>query len=565
MEEKIQNFKNRFRERMGNHFEESINSDDYQSEQNEEKLSLRKKKIFDILLSKRKENLEKQIKDSHEININELNCDDIIKKDVNEYIKTIYDVKKWFKYLFSSNKNDVYVALFLLRRYVELQLNDLDFEKRMLSRNDTELIQKLCEYLLNDDLKIAYNSCAILSNLTSFPKNIEKRIYSEKNIQNILKFYYLVINNISSYSEKTLILILNVAYDKDMKIYLIKHNFMESFFNFVNDIINNKIKFINDKSELETIYICVRIIQQLIALQYIDNNYMKYFTPFINNLKIISAKYYLNIDIIAFSEEECKCLISIWNTFIINDDESKININEIVKDSFTKILIGLYKRIKDVEWKINIIRLFCAISYVEAFDIILFNDGLVTLLNEQIEKYQYSNVALLRYLIFCASNFATGNIFINKAMYDLGIINRIMDITIFYIDDKIDSEILYLLKYCLQTLIHFINGCDQDCKKKLITYKNYLIVKILSKALRLELKEFVKSQMIESMIININELCIASEEFEENQEKEFDMALISNSIIDILSNLYNKSFNEQFDKEIIIDVINFIKDKEKSI
>ena len=46
MEEKIQNFKNRFRERMGNHFEESINSDDYQSEQNEEKLSLRKKKNF---------------------------------------------------------------------------------------------------------------------------------------------------------------------------------------------------------------------------------------------------------------------------------------------------------------------------------------------------------------------------------------------------------------------------------------------------------------------------------------------------------------------------------------
>ena len=41
--------------------------------------------------------------------------------------------------------------------------------------------------------------------------------------------------------------------------------------------------------------------------------------------------------------------------------------------------------------------------------------------------------------------------------------------------------------------------------------------------------------------------------------------MIEKAIIDILSNLYNKSFNEQFDKEIIIDVINFIKDKEKSI
>ena len=51
--------------------------------------------------------------------------DENIKKDIDNYLKNNYEIKKWFKYIFSSNKNEVYVALFLLNRYIELQIIEL--------------------------------------------------------------------------------------------------------------------------------------------------------------------------------------------------------------------------------------------------------------------------------------------------------------------------------------------------------------------------------------------------------------------------------------------------------
>ena len=87
---------------------------------------------------------------------------------------------------------------------------------------------------------------------------------------------------------------------------------------------------------------------------------------------------------------------------------------------------------------------------------------------------------------------------------ELGLINHIMEITIFYIDDKLDLELIYLLKYCLICLNNCISGSDQDCKKQIIDYKNCIIIKILSKALKLELKDFIKDKLPEKMIISIN-------------------------------------------------------------
>ena len=261
MEEKS---KNKIQEKMNDYFDESINSNNYRSEQTKERLNMRKNKIFNLLFSKRKEGIEGFVNGPNEIDINEINCNESIKKDVTTYLKTEYDIKKWFKYIFSSNKNEIYLALFLLRRYIELQVIELKDNKRMLSRNDTELIQKLCDNLLKDDLKISYNSCACLSNLTFFPEYIEKRIYSEKNLEKILKFFDIITKNISSYTYKSLFLFLNIATNEDVKIYLIKHNFLDFLYNFMKNIINGQIKFVNDISELETIKTCIKILYQLI-------------------------------------------------------------------------------------------------------------------------------------------------------------------------------------------------------------------------------------------------------------------------------------------------------------
>ena len=563
MEEKS---KTKIQEKMNDYFDESINSNNYRSEQTKERLNMRKNKIFNLLFSKRKEGIEGFVNGPNEIDINEINCNENIKKDVNNYLKTEYDIKKWFKYIFSSNKNEIYLALFLLRRYIELQVIELKDNKRMLSRNDTELIQKLCDNLLKDDLKISYNSCACLSNLTFFPEYIEKRIYSEKNLEKILKFFDIITKNISSYTYKSLFLFLNIATNEDVKIYLIKHNFLDFLYNFMKNIINGQIKFVNDISELETIKTCIKILYQLILVcEYIDNDYMNNFVQFIPFLKIMTNKYFVNIDNIAFDEEECIYVISLWKIYTKLNDDKNIIINEIIKDNFIQVLIQFYKKFKNINQKLLFTEIFIYFSTVDICEKILINDGMLDLLKEEIEKYQYSNVNLLKNLIYCCSNLTLGNIGENKTLIKLGIIYKIMDITIFYIDDKLDDEIIELLKYCLMSLIQNINGIDRETKKQIIVYKNNLIIKILCKALKLDLEQFSKNKINPQIIILVNDLSILSEELDKEAEKEYDITCISNSLIEILNNILNKPNLEPVIVNTISDILALLKDKEENI
>ena len=560
--------KNKIQEKMEIYFDESINSDNYKAEQTRERLNLRKNKIFNTLFAKRKETFVTKFNSPNEIDINQLQCDEEIKKDVEKYLKTSYDIKKWFKYIFSSNKNEIYVSLYLLKTYIELQILGLKEKQRMLSRNDTELIQKLVDNLLSDDLKISYNSCACLTNLTLFPINIEKRIYSQRNLEKILKFFDILEKNISSYTHLALLLFLNISTDDDTKLYLIKNNFFQRLFGFIKNILNNQIKFINDISELETIKYCIRIIQQLIMVcDLFDKNYFKLFVEFIPYLKIITSKYFVNIDNMAFNENECKYIISLWGFYVKYNDNYDNNeiIKEIIKDNFTKVLISFYKKLKDIKIKTLFVNIFCHFSRADDnCDKIIINDGILTLLNEEIEKYQYSNVNMLNYLIYCCSNFALGSVGENKDLIQLGTIYKVMDITIFYIDDKLDEEIISLLISCLFCLSSNILGVDREMKKEIIIYKKSLIIKIFCKALKLELKEFFKHKIIEKIILAINDLNVISEEVDIENEKDYDIACISNALVEILNNIYNKYNLGKIINEIIIDIIDFIKEKEKN-
>ena len=560
--------KNKIQEKMEIYFDESINSDNYKAEQTRERLNLRKNKIFNTLFAKRKETFVTKFNSPNEIDINQLQCDEDIKKDVEKYLKTSYDIKKWFKYIFSSNKNEIYVSLYLLKTYIELQILGLKEKQRMLSRNDTELIQKLVDNLLSNDLKISYNSCACLTNLTLFPINIEKRIYSQRNLEKILKFFDILEKNISSYTHLALLLFLNISTDDDTKLFLIKNNFFQRLFGFIKNILNNQIKFINDISELETIKYCIRIIQQLIMVcDLFDKNYFKLFVEFIPYLKIITSKYFVNIDNMAFNENECKYIISLWGFYVKYNDNYDNNeiIKEIIKDNFTKVLISFYKKLKDIKIKTLFVNIFCHFSRADDnCDKIIINDGILTLLNEEIEKYEYSNVNMLNYLIYCCSNFALGSVGENKDLIQLGTIYKVMDITIFYIDDKLDEEIINLLISCLWCLSSNILGVDREMKKEIIIYKKSLIIKIFCKALKLEIKDFFKHKIIEKIILAINDLNVISEEVDNEKEKDYDIACISNALVEILNNIYNKYNLGKIINELIVDIIEFIKDKEKN-
>ena len=81
----------------------------YKKWQEENKLSLRKNRIFNTLLSKRKTFSEESEFKSNKyyIKINEISNNPEIITNPELYIKTKFDIKNWFKFLFSSNLNQI--------------------------------------------------------------------------------------------------------------------------------------------------------------------------------------------------------------------------------------------------------------------------------------------------------------------------------------------------------------------------------------------------------------------------------------------------------------------------
>ena len=565
------NNKSKFYEKMDIYFDESNTCSNFHEEQTKEKLQLRKNKIFSLLFSKRKELIKKDynnsINDSRSIDIKSLNCDEEIKKDPENYIRTKFDIKKWFKYFFSSNKNDILVSLFLIGKYVELQLLEIkDEKKRKLSRNDTELIQHLCDNLLNDDIKIIYNSCTCLTNLTLFPTNIENRIYSEINLEKILKFFNVLSNNLTSLGYETLYFFNNICFNHNVKIYLVKHSFLDNFFNFLNNIINNKNLNLNDKFELNTIKICVSILSELIKICQIDENYINRFLSFIPICKIITSKYYANIDNLIFDENQADDLIIIWKFFTKKRENRENIINEIIKDNFLKVLILLYYKIKEVKIKAEMFKIFSEfLSIGSTVDLILINDGIIQFLSEEVERNQYSNVELLNYIIFSLSNLTMGDMGTNELLFKSQVMFKIIDITNFHIDDKLDKEITYLLINSISCLANFVNGCSTEIKKNILNYKNFSIIIIFCKALKLNLEFKKKKSYIEKIIYAINELNVVSEELDPDMELKYDILIIKHSLKEIISNYSLEKYLDESAKNTIEYILDFIKDKEKNI
>jgi hypothetical protein len=567
MEENTPN-KSKFYEKMDIYFDAPTTSSNYKEEQTKEKLQLRKNKIFNLLFTKRKELItndnENTINDCRKIDIKSLNCEEEIKNDPVKYIKTKFDIKTWFKYFFSSNKNDNLVSLFLIRKYIELQM-EIKEDKRRLSRNDTELIQRLCDNLLNDDIKIIYNSCVSLTNLTLFPKHIEDRIYSEKNLEKILKFFNVLSNNIAMLKYDSLFLFVNICFNNNVKIYFVKHSFLDNLYNFINNIINKNIN-INEKLELNTIRLCINILSELITICQIDDNYINRFLPFIQICKIITTKYYANIDNLIFDESQAYNLITMWKYYTMERKDREKIINEIIKDNFTKILILIYYKIKQIEIKEEMIKIFCdLLSINENVDAILINDGIIKFYADEIERYQYSNVFFLTNIILGISNLAMGNIGENNLLFESQIISKIIDITSFHIDDKLDEEIIDLLVICIQCLANFVNGCTSETKINILNYKKLSIISIFCKALKLEIEIKEKKRLNKKLIYAINELNVASEELDTDLESEYDIILIKNSVKEVLINYNEKSHLEEGLKEAIERIVEFINDKEKDI
>ena len=396
----LERAQNKLKELNDDHYKQS-----FKNWQENDKLTLRKNRIFEALLSKRifiskKEEFEKS---KYIINIKEISDNEEIKSNPELYIKTKFDIKCWFKHLFSNNIIKIKEALFIIELFIRLQIQQLDLEKRILSRNDVELINCLCDYLLHQDKQIAFYACCCISNLTFFPRHIEIKIYTERNLGKIMTFFN---TNDFNFGHELINLVTNCNTNKNQRKYFVDHGIFERLLFLINTNL--------DKLEPKYYISIIRLLCNITVLFDETNEYSiiqvkKWVMPFLPFVKNTTKNYYVNNPWANY--DECEYFIRIINFYVCKNLKDKNGLDDILKDDFCKILIELYYKINNNNDKNNLMKVF--VNFLSREDSInqkFINEGILGLLLNEINRLEFKNYTLLDTILMACSNLACGSV-----------------------------------------------------------------------------------------------------------------------------------------------------------
>ena len=551
--------------------DENPNNNYFKSFQEQNQLSLRKKKINEHLLSKRKTVTETNYNQTKmnlfEINLNEVCTNDEIKANPIAYIKSKFDIKIYFKYLFSNNLNQIKEALYLIKTFISLQIKELELNQRILSRNDTDLINCLCDYLLHSDRQIVYTACFCIGNLTFFPRNVEKRIYTERNLEIIMKFFR---KYDLSFGYEMVALIANINTNNDVRKYFILHGGIDRIIELTNSEINDNKIIMN----------IIRLIYNVLKIFYADENDDKNFLAdnkniidvdkqkiFMPLLPFIKKVLYTNFVENSWREDQksIKHFNKILKFYTLLEETSSFEITKkIISDDFSKTLIEYYFKIPDDNSRNELMIIFInLLSKDDSINQEFIDNEIINLFNLEISRIEYNNYSLLNNIIYACSNIASGPADHIEVMMLQGLIWKLMDIVLYYKDYSMESrQIKYILYNTILTLANVISSnCSKNVKGEILIYQNFLIVDIFGLEIRNNL--IINNDQVhlfELCCFAILELIMAAEsELEKTAENEFKNKLMSNKIEEVFK---DKLVNENIGKELessmgmIIDYIN---------
>ena len=331
----------------------------YKQWKEESKLSLRKNKIFSTILTKRKFFTEQsELKGKkYSININEVSNNEEIKKNPELYIKNKFNIKNWFKFLFSSNLNQVKESLFILKLYINMQIKEIPLEKRKLSRNDTELINMLCDYLLHPDKQISFNACACLINLTFFPSHIESRIITERNMKKMIDTFNSIDLEMGQY---LIMLFINCSVYAKQSQYFIEHGILERLSFLIHNDLN--------KLEPNNYFFIIKLLCHISRFFRVNDIYNKHqilnwFLPFLPFLKATIINSYITNP--WADTDNVPIYLEIIQFYIEIDSKNNNLIKEIIKDKFSFSLIEFYYKLNNDNYKLELIKIFAELLSVD--------------------------------------------------------------------------------------------------------------------------------------------------------------------------------------------------------
>ena len=522
--------------------------------QEKNKLELRKNKIFNKLFTKRKLNTftDEKNKSKFSINISMVSKNEEIIRNPELYIKTQFDIKNWFSYLFSNNTDQIKEALFLIELFIRLQANEIPFESRVLSRNNYELINCLCHYLNHSDKQISYYSMQIVSNLTCFPNHIEKLIYSEKNLNEIIIF---INNNDFSLGYEIIVLLLNCCSDSKAGKYLIDNKTIER----ITFLINNNL----DQLEPRYYIYIIRLLNTIIKLFEEYDEYNKeqkkyWFTPLLPFFKSCLKNNYVENP--WANKDEFIYYLQLLSFYVnILKDDVKL-LGEIIKDNYVEILIDFYYKLNE-DNRCEMMKIFAELlSKDDSINQIFIDEGILGLLINEINRIEYKNNNLLNLIFFACSNIACGSNGQIHQLFEQGLIWKAIDISWFYISQNLlNNEINDIIFNAVYTLNEVILGATNDIKVELIIYQDFLIIDIYYNYIKNILNIQKEKKFLGQIGSAINKLIFCGEsDVDKEILNKFRNKFISLGFEDLIKNniIYNDEKNIQYYFNIILQFLN---------
>ena len=523
----------------------------YKKWKENDKLTLRKKHIYNALFSKRQSFFLAEIPENkYSINFNIISKNEEIKNNPELYIKTKFDIEQWFKFLFSQNQNEIKEALYIIELYIIMQVKEISLEKRVLSRNDTELINGLCDYLNHQDLQISFNSLYCLTYLNFFPDNIQEIIGLERNLDKIMEFFNKTDFN---FGHLILLLLINCNIQNNQRKYFVDHGIFERLFYIM--------KTTQDKLEPKYNIYIIQLLNNISKLfegckEYSKEKLMKWFLPFLPFVKnTIKNSFVLNP---WANQKDSHLYLEIIKFYTLIDLNNKILLLNIVNEEFSKILIDFYYKIIDKEDKILLLKIFTdLLSNDDLINECFIQDGILGLFMNEINSIGYDNLEALNTILFACSNIACGSIGQIEQLYMQGLVCKSIDIIENFANQKNLSPLIKKIIFnSVYTLTQVINGSHNYIKVQIMLYQHYEIVNAFSFAIKnvLDLKN--EENLLNEIFQSISNLIIVGEsELKDKSFTAFKNQLIINGMEEIIDYIvFNYNINE-----VLIKDLNLIK------
>ena len=548
----LERAQNKLKELNDDHYKQS-----FKNWQENDKLTLRKNRIFEALLSKRiyiskKEEFEKS---KYIINIKEISDNEEIKSNPELYIKTKFDIKCWFKHLFSNNIIKIKEALFIIELFIRLQIQQLELEKRILSRNDVELINCLCDYLLHQDKQIAFYACCCISNLTFFPRHIEIKIYTERNLGKIMTFFN---TNDFNFGHELINLVTNCNTNKNQRKYFVDHGIFERLLFLINTNL--------DKLEPKYYISIIRLLCNITVLFDETNEYSiiqvkKWVMPFLPFVKNTTKNYYVNNPWANY--DECEYFIRIINFYVCKNLKDKNGLDDILKDDFCKILIELYYKINNNNDKNNLMKVF--VNFLSREDSInqkFINEGILGLLLNEINRLEFKNYTLLDTILMACSNLACGSVGQIEQLFVQGLVWKAIDIIEYYSKQDLSLDICKIMYNAIITITEALIGSSNHVRVEIMLYQDYEVIKLLNYTI----KNMLSTENIYILLNEIGDAIISmihcgESELDEESLNKFKDKLIISEIDEISKNIiFCDEIKDEGIKSKFNEIVSFLKE-----